>query len=234
MTTDTDPTRTEATADDETEAVYERAGMTNELGFGDTPAVVVVDLQRGFTDPDSPLGSPLDEVVEATARLVETAHDRGVPVYYTRCVYRSDLRDGGTFTEKVPTARELAHGSEWVPVDDRLPVTDADHVIDKQQPSAFFETELGTMLTYEGVDTVVIAGATTSGCVRATVVDACSHGYRPMVAVDCVGDRAEDPHEANLFDMGSKYADLLTLEEVIDRLDDSVTATPPVEAADGD
>ena len=97
--------------------------------------------------------------------------------------------------------------------DDVDPVAD-EVVVDKQQPSAFFGTELDTVLTYEGVDTVVVAGATTSGCVRATVVDACSHGYRPIVPIQCVGDRAEEPHEANLFDMGSKYADLLGREEV--------------------
>lgn len=198
--------------------VYERAGMTNELGFGDRPAVVVVDLQRGFTDPDSPLGSDQDDVVTATTRLVSAAREVDVPIYYTRCVYRKDLRDGAVFTEKVPTAEALTSDSKWVDLDSRLDVRNEDHVVDKQMPSAFFETELDTMLTYDGVDTVVVAGATTSGCIRATVIDACSEGYRPMVPEECVGDRAPEPHEANLFDMGSKYADVLSLDEVLQEL----------------
>jgi nicotinamidase-related amidase len=201
-----------------TDDVYERAGMTNELGFGDRPAVLVVDLQRGFTHPKSPLGSDQDAVVSATAELLTVAREGDVPIYFTRCVYREDLRDGAVFTEKVPTAEALTVGSEWVDIDSRLEVRPEDHVVDKQMPSAFFETELDTMLTYDGVDTVVVAGATTSGCIRATVVDACSHGYRPMVPRECVGDRAEEPHEANLFDMGSKYADVLSLSDVVSSL----------------
>ena len=200
--------------------VYERAGMTTELGFGDYPAVLIVDLQRGFTDPESPLGSDQDDVVKATDCLLKAARANDVPVFFTRCVYRDDLRDGAVFTEKVPTAEALTADSKWTPIDSRLDVQKADHLVDKQMPSAFFETELDTMLTYEGVDTVVVAGATTSGCIRATVVDACSHGYRPMIPKTCVGDRAPEPHEANLFDMGSKYADVLDLETVVTELGD--------------
>jgi len=196
------------------DSTYEEAGMTNELGFGDAPAVVVVDLQTGFTDPESPLGSELDDVVASTARLLETAHEYNVPTYLTRCVYREDLKDGGVFTEKVPTAEALAGDSAWLDIDHRIPRDESDHLIDKQMPSAFFDTNLDSMLTAEGVDTLVVAGATTSGCVRATVVDACSYGYRPMVPTECVGDRAQEPHDANLFDMGSKYADLMDLETV--------------------
>jgi nicotinamidase-related amidase len=193
--------------------------MRNELGFGDTPAVLVVDLQRGFTDPASPLGSDQDDVVESSVRLAGVARANDVPVFLSRCVYREDLRDGAVFTEKVPTAEALAGDSEWAAIDPRFEISENDHVIDKQMPSAFFETGLDTMLTYEDIDTVVVAGATTSGCVRATVVDACSHGYRPMVPVECVGDRATEPHEANLFDMGSKYADVLSLADVEAELD---------------
>ena len=194
--------------------IYGEAGMMNELGFGDSPAVVVVDLQRGFTDPDSPLGSELDDVVEANVSLLETAREAEIPMFFTKCVYRDDLADGGVFTEKVPTASELTKDSEWTPLDERLDVRESDHIIEKQQPSAFFSTELDTMLTHKGVDTVIVTGATTSGCIRATVIDACSHGYRPMLPRECVGDRAEEPHEANLFDMRSKYADVLSLDEV--------------------
>jgi nicotinamidase-related amidase len=202
--------------------VYEDAGITGDIGFGDSPAIVVVDLQTAFTDPECSLGSDLDETVEANAELLETAREHDVPVFFTRCVYREDARDGAVFAEKIPSTKELTRDSPWLEIDPRLNPTEADHIVEKQQPSGFFETELDTMLTFEGVDTAVITGATTSGCVRATVVDACSHGYRPIVPVECVGDRAEDPHEANLFDMGSKYADLMGLEETKETIRETV------------
>lgn len=196
------------------EEIYEESGITGDIGFGDTPAIVVIDLQTAFTDPECPLGSELDETVAANADLLETAREHEVPIYFTRCVYREDARDGAVFAEKIPSTAELTRDSEWLEIDPRLDPDERDHIVEKQQPSGFFNTELDTMLTYEGVDTTVITGATTSGCVRATVTDACSHGYRPIVPEECVGDRAEDPHEANLFDMDSKYADVMDLEEV--------------------
>lgn len=197
-----------------TDETYENAGITGSVGFGESPAVVVVDLQRAFTDPSCPLGADLDETVEATAGLLAVAREAGTPVFFSRCVYRPDACDGAVFAEKIPSTTELTPDSEWVEIDPRLEPEPEDAVVTKQQPSAFFDTGLDTMLTYEGIDTVVVTGATTSGCVRATVVDACSHGYRTVVPVECVGDRARDPHEANLFDMGSKYADLSDRTEV--------------------
>ena len=196
------------------EEIYRESGITGAVGFGEAPALVVVDLQTAFTDPACPLGTDLDDTVVATADLLETAREVDIPVFFSRCVYREDGRDGAVFVNKIPSTRELTPDSQWVEIDPRLNPTDGEVVIEKQQPSAFFNTGLHTMLTHERVDTVVVTGATTSGCVRATVVDACSHGYRPIVPVECVGDRAEDPHEANLFDIGSKYADLMDRSEV--------------------
>lgn len=196
------------------ETIYEQAGITGTVGFGDSPAVIVVDLQTAFTDPAYPLGADLDDTVEATADLLSVAREANVPIFFSRCVYREDARDGAVFVEKIPSTKDLTPDSEWIELDPRLEPAAGDAVIDKQQPSAFFATGLDTMLTYEGVDTVVVTGATTSGCVRATVVDACSHGYRPIVPIECVGDRAEGPHEASLFDMEAKYADLLDRDEV--------------------
>lgn len=202
----------------DTEEIYEESGITGDIGFGESPAIVVIDLQTAFTDPACSLGSDLDDTVEANADLLEIAREHDVPIYFTRCVYRDDARDGAIFAEKIPSTAELTRDSEWLEIDPRLDPSDDDHIVEKQQPSGFFDTELDTMLTYEGVDTTVITGATTSGCVRATVVDACSHGYRPIVPEECVGDRAEDPHEANLFDMDSKYADVMGLDDVKTRL----------------
>lgn len=202
---------------DAKEDVYAEAGIAQEpIGFGERPAVVVVDLQLAFTDPGYALGTDLDDVVEANAALVDAAHEADVPVYYTRVVWREDFRDAAVFAIKAaPDDDGLVKGSPLLELDPRLPVTGEDHVVDKEQPSGFFNTELDTMLTFERVDTTIVGGATTSGCVRATVVDACSHGYRPMVPVECVGDRAEEPHEANLFDMDSKYADVVTVAETL-------------------
>lgn len=206
--------------DQSKEEVYRESGIGVEsLEPGDSPAVVVVDLQTAFTDPDYALGSDLDETVEATARLVDAAHENDVPVFYTRVVWREDYRDGAVFAIKAaPSDDGLVEGSEYLEIDPRIDVVDEDHIIDKDQASAFFDTELDTMLTFENVDTTIVAGATTSGCVRATVVDACQHGYVPLVVEDCVGDRAREPHEANLFDMHSKYAEVVDLDEVLDYL----------------
>jgi len=196
------------------EEIYREAGITGTVGFGRAPAVVVVDLQTAFTDTACPLGADLDDTVKATAELLATAREVGIPVFFSRCVYREDARDGAVFAEKIPSTAELTSDSKWIEIDPRLNPTDDEVLVEKQQPSAFFGTGLDTMLTHDGIDTVVVTGATTSGCVRATVVDACSHGYRPIVPVECVGDRAEEPHEANLFDIGSKYADLMNRREV--------------------
>ncbi|MFB6097376.1 MAG: isochorismatase family protein [Haloferacaceae archaeon] len=208
-------------ATDDKERIYESSGIGVEsLEPGDSPAVVVVDLQTAFTDPDYALGSDLDDTVEATARVVDAAHAADVPVFYTRVVWREDYRDGAVFAIKAaPSDDGLVEGSEYLEIDPRLEVAERDHVIDKDQASAFFETELDTMLTFDRVDTTIVTGATTSGCVRATVVDACQHGYIPLVPEECVGDRAQDPHEANLFDMHSKYAEVVDLDDVLEYLD---------------
>ena len=129
--------------------------------------------------------------------------------------------DFGRWIEKGPKLETLREGSKWVEIDDRLATTDTDHVLNKRQASAFHETEIGSMLTAWEVDTVIVCGCTTSGCVRASVVDACSHGYRTIVPEECVGDRAQEPHDANLFDMNAKYADVRPVDEVERHLADT-------------
>ncbi|MFC7157153.1 isochorismatase family protein [Halomarina halobia] len=213
-------------------AVYERAGMDNRVGYGDAPALLVVDLQTGFTDETNPLGSDLLRVVERTNALLDAAHEGDVPVVLTRIVTRhNDARDLGVWGEKVPSLATLTEGDEWVDLDARLAVDEDDHVLDKRQASAFHETELDSMLNYLGVDTTVVAGCTTSGCVRATVVDACSHGFHAIVPEEAVGDRAREPHEANLFDIDAKYGDVRPVGEVVDYLAGADAGTS---APDGD
>lgn len=201
--------------------VYERADMDHEVGYGDEPVLLVVDLQTGFTDPENPLGGDLTDVVERTNTLVDAAHERNVPVVFTRIVTKhEDARDLGVWAEKVPSLSTLQEGGEWVDIDPRLHMEDRDHVLDKRQASAYHETELDSLLNYLGADTVVVTGCTTSGCIRATAVDACSHGYYTIVPEKAVGDRALEPHEANLFDINAKYGDVRPVDEVVDYLTD--------------
>jgi maleamate amidohydrolase len=200
-------------------AIYERADMDNQVGYGSEPALLVVDLQTGFTDPENPLGGDLTGVVERTNRLIDAAHEGDAPVVFSRIVTEhDDTRDLGVWGEKIPSLATLQAGGEWVAIDPRLRVGDDDHVLDKRQASAYHETELDSMLAALGVDTAVVAGCTTSGCVRATAVDACSHGYYTIVPEEAVGDRALEPHEANLFDINAKYGDVRPVDEVADYL----------------
>lgn len=200
-------------------AVYERADMDNQVGYGREPALLIVDLQTGFTDPENPLGGDLTGVVDRTNRLLDTAHESDVPVVFTRIVTKhEDTRDLGVWGEKIPSLATLQAGGQWVDIDPRLHVGDDDHILDKRQASAYHETELDSMLNYFEVDTVVVTGCTTSGCIRATAVDACSHGYYTIVPEGAVGDRAREPHEANLFDINAKYGDVRPVDEVVDHL----------------
>lgn len=198
---------------------YRRRGLAAEVGFGRRPAIVVVDLIVGFTDPASPLGSDLDGVVAATARLLGAGRTAGVPVSFTTTVYGPDCRDAGFFLRKVPALEILQYRSKWVEVDARLGRLPQETLVEKKYASAFFGTPLASTLAVLGVDTVIVAGATTSGCVRASVVDALQHGFRPIVPRPCVGDRSPEAHEANLVDIQGKYGDVKDLDEVLAYLD---------------
>ena len=189
-------------------------GFAGHAGFGRSPAVVVVDLQRGFTDPACRLGSELDDVVAATRKLLDAARAGGVPVVFTRVVYDdANEQAAAVFLRKVPALAALRPGSDWVEIDPRLGRRDGEAVISKAFASAFFATPLASMLT--GCDSLFVCGATTSGCVRATVVDALQHGLSPLVPRECVGDRWPDPHEASLFDIAQKYGDVVPLDEAL-------------------
>ncbi len=201
-------------------AVYEQIGMGVTIGLGERPAVLVVDFTYGFTDPHSPIGCDMSAAVEATVRLLAAGRAVPCPVFYTVNGFRSDLLDAGVWSKKFPALRHLVLGTRWTEIDARIAPCPGDVVIVKQYPSAFFGTSLASMLTAQNVDSLVVAGATTSGCIRATVVDGLQHGYRVVVAAQCVADRDDAPHRANLFDMHAKYADVLDLDEVCHLLAD--------------
>jgi maleamate amidohydrolase len=200
---------------DETREIYERARLGQSVPLGARPAVLVVDFSRGFTDPESTMGSELTREVEATNRLLAAAREREIPVIFTSIGFEPNLKDGSLWLEKAPGLGELIIGSKWVEIDPRLERRDEETVILKKGASAFFGTNLPSILVSQGVDTIVMCGATTSGCIRATAVDLLQYGYPTLVPRECVGDRAQAPHEANLVDIQAKYADVVSIEDAL-------------------
>jgi nicotinamidase-related amidase len=197
--------------------VYERARLGERVGCGERPAVIVVDLQIGFTAPEiSPVAGELGAVIKATNRILAAARAAGAPAYFTVIGYDAECPDdAGLWPKKGPYLRTLTLGGELVNLDPRVDRLPSDLVLVKKYASAFFGTHLAPMLAAKGVDTVVVTGCTTSGCVRATIVDALGYGFRPIVPVEAVGDRADEPHEASLFDIDAKYGDVVAVDEVV-------------------
>lgn len=202
---------------------YERAGFRARLGFGERPAVIVVDVCMAYLDPDSPFYAGVESAVEEAGRVVDAARAVGVPVIFTRVEYEPGGVDGGLLYRKIPSLRLFEEGSPYGEFPENVRPRADELVVTKQYPSAFFGTSLGATLGAEGVDTTVIVGLTTSGCVRATALDALQHGFIPIVVREAVGDRDPRPHESNLFDMNSKYADVVGIAEVIDHLNGRAT-----------
>jgi maleamate amidohydrolase len=189
-------------------------GFGERQGAGERPVLVVVDLVNGFTDPASPLSCDAEGAVAATARLLAAARASGAPVAFTTVQYdEAGARVARAFLAKVPALRTLAPGTRWPAVDERIAPRAGEPVLVKLFASAFFGTPLAAMLAAHGADTVVVTGASTSGCVRATVVDALQHGYRVVVPREGVADRQAAPHEAALFDIDAKYGDVVSVEE---------------------
>lgn len=192
------------------------SGFYGSLKPGRKPALLVIDYQLGFTDVlVSPLASECSASVEATARLVAAARSVA-PVIFTAVGYDAPMLEAGVWREKCSSLETLIRGSRAVEIDPRLgfdPKRDA--LLVKAQASAFFGTPLASLLAAGGYDTLLVAGCTTSGCVRASVVDAIQHGFRPFVVRDCVADRSAEQHESNLVDMQSKYSEVIGLSEAI-------------------
>ncbi len=184
------------------------------IGLGQRPALLLVDMIRGFTDPVCPLGSASDSVIAANAQLLTLFRKVDLPVFYTTVVYR-DVTQARVFRQRIAALNLLTPDSDWIEVDPALAPLPGEAVIEKQWASSFFKTDLFDRLTAANVDSLVITGLTTSGCVRATVVDALQHDYPVVVPKEAVGDRNPEAHAANLFDMHAKYADVLPLVNVV-------------------
>jgi maleamate amidohydrolase len=196
------------------EANYGRGAFGAGLGYGSRQALVMIDFAQAYFVPESPLFANRPEVVDRAAELLAWARGRGLPVFHTRVEYRPDGADGGVFFRKVPALRVFCSGN---PLGDYVPALAprADEpVVTKQYASAFFGTSLASTLRAQGIDCLLLAGMSTSGCVRASAVDAMQNGFIPVVVGDACGDRHPSPHEANLFDLAAKYADVRTLAQV--------------------
>ena len=214
---------------DPTLKMYKERGFASRSAYGKRPALLVVDMTNGFTDPASPLGSDLTSQLAAVGKLLEAARSRGLPIYYTTNLYDPDDPGGGVFAAKVPAIEVLVPGSKMVEVDERIKPLPGERVVEKKLPSAFFGTDLQEDLRAKGVDTVLVTGCSTSGCIRASANDSMSWGFRTVVVREAVGDRAQGPHEANLFDIDAKLGDVVSLEEAlryVEGLPQQQAATP--------
>ena len=203
--------------------IYQRQGFGNQSGFGKQPALLIVDFVNAFADPDEFGGGNIGEAITKTKVLLIKSRLAEIPIAFTRVVYAEDGSDAGVFCLKAPgllKLTELSHGGQVV---DELAPGIGEYIVRKTQPSAFFGTSLASWLHAKLVDTLLVTGCTTSGCIRASVVDAMSYNFRTVVVTDCVCDRAIAPHDANLFDMEQKYADLMTSEEVMAKLSAPMT-----------
>lgn len=196
-------------------ARYRAGGLGGTLTPRGRTAVIVVDLQHGFTDPACGPGFDLSAVVASSRDLLDRARGTGVPAYFSTISF-DEAHQGCVWLEKMPVMRELTPGSHWEEIDERLDRRAGEPLVVKQTASAFAGTSLADDLRAEGIGTVVIAGATTSGCVRATAVDACAHDFVTFVVADCVGDRESGPHEAALVDLDAKYADVIDLATALE------------------
>jgi len=205
----------EAALPDSLQQRYSGTGWGGTLEPGLRPALIVVDFVQAYLRPGSPLYAGVEAARDACVRLLQSARDAGVPVVHTNVRFQAGGRDGGVFFRKLPALRCFEQGGEPVlgDFDPALEPRADELVITKQYASAFFGTSLASTLTSLGVDTLVIAGVSTSGCIRATAVDACQHGFVPLVVRDAVGDRHPAPHEANLFDLQAKYAEVVSLAQ---------------------
>lgn len=198
--------------------VYVRQGYGQRLSFGRRPALVVIDFTNGFLDPTQFGGGNIMAAVDNTVPLLAAARASRIPVVFSRHAYAADGSDHGLFILKNPRLKQLVVDFAATAVTDKLAPKAGERVLTKQHPSVFFGTDLIGWLAMRQVDTLIVSGCTTSGCVRASVVDALGFGLRPIVVRECVGDRALIPHEANLFDMEQKYADIFSLKDTLKHL----------------
>ena len=197
------------------DAIYQQQGFGASLEPKAPYGLLIIDLVNGFANPEVFGGGNIPEAIENTELLLATAREQGWPVAHTRIVFADDGADNNIFSIKVPSMLTLLENNPDSQIVPELTPVDGELVVRKTVPSAFYGTSLAAWLTQRGVQTLLVAGAVTSGCVRASVVDAMQLGFRPLVVSDCVGDRAIAPHDANLYDMKQKYATVVDRQEAM-------------------
>ena len=191
-----------------------KALAREEQGLGQSPALLIVDVIKGFTNPNCPLGSEAASVVEANRQLMDVFHAQSLPVYLTTVVYDNDDQ-ASVFRARVPALNVLKRGSHWCEIDPRLPLSSPDTIIEKTHASAFHGTDLAGQLKSIGIDSLVVTGLTTSGCVRASAVDGLQHNFKVVIPEEATGDRDPSAHQANLYDLNAKYVDVMPLDKVL-------------------
>jgi len=201
-----------------TDDVYKKQSFGTRVGFGDSIGLLIIDFLRGFADPEAFGGYNIADAIRHTTELLAAARVASIPIAHACFQVQEGGTNLGPFGLKVPNLAKLTADAVGSRIVEELTPLKGELVATKQHASAFFGTSLSSWLLMHRVDTLLIAGCTTSGCVRASVIDASAYGLRPIVVEECVGDRAEGPHRANLFDMDQKYADVVPLSEVLDRL----------------
>ena len=204
----------------EIKGYYLSQKMAAKVGFGKRPAVLVVDFQKGITDPKRPAGCNLDREIANTILLLNRVRHKNVPVFFfVLGDYHQSLIDGGLLVEKVPALKVFMAGTDNMELDARFTIQPGEQFIVKKYASCFFGTSLASSLNAREIDTVIITGCVTSGCIRATSNDALQYGFRPIIPRECVGDRAVIPHEVNLMDIQARCGDVLPLDDVVEYLD---------------
>lgn len=195
-----------------------RGAFDGHLQFGRRPALLIVDAVMAYLDPASPLYAGVEGALASCERLAEAARMAAIPIIFTNVVYQPGGGDGGVFYRKIPALAVFDRGGPWGEFPPTLQPQPDDLVVTKQYASAFFATPLASALTAQGIDTVMIGGFSTSGCVRATALDACQHGFLPFVVREACGDRHPAPHAASLFDLQAKYAEVIGEAEALARI----------------
>ncbi len=198
---------------------YSSQGMARELGFGANPALLIIDFQKGLSDETRPAGCNLDSEIENTAVLLQKARDKAIPIFFFVISYKDPSIEGGRMAQKLPALANFTEESDNVEIDSRLTPQPNEQVITKKYFSCFYGTHLDASLRVLQVDTLIITGCITSGCIRASATDSITYGFRPIIPRECVGDRAQIPHEVNLMDIHARCGDVLPLQRVLDYLD---------------
>jgi nicotinamidase-related amidase len=207
------------TSGQDDEEFFRQRGFGLKIGFGSRPALIVIDMINAFTDPNMPLGASLEPQIAAIQPLIEVAHERKVPVIFSTVMYHdADFKDAGIWALKQKGTTSLKADTPAVELDPRMDFQPGDSMLVKKYASCFFGTDLVPRLMSRGIDTLIVTGCTTSGCVRATAVDAVQTGLRPMVVREAVGDRSVAAHDQSLFDLQAKYADVVSLDETLQYL----------------